>query len=90
MRGAILGLFLIVVLSLVVLWRRPGGLRRQLRAIRHRLHLAVTLAGIYLLTVIVLQLSITDSSWRMWATVAIAVTLAVIFLLRSADDYSVD
>jgi hypothetical protein len=84
-RGFVIGLLLIGVLTTSVLSLRPGGLRNQLRHMARRLKLALVLAGIYLALSAILRLALGDGLVTETATALTAVVLAVIFITLSAE-----
>lgn len=85
MRGFLIGIALLVFVVVSVLSLRPGGLRSQLRNVARRLKLALTLAGIYLVSSTVLRLVFPDSAAAEVGMAGIAVALAVTFLVLGQD-----
>jgi hypothetical protein len=84
-RGFLIGFVLIVVVILSVLSARPGGFLNQLRNVARRLKLALVLGGIYLLASAVLRLAFPHGSVVEPIMVALAVALAITFLILSQD-----
>jgi hypothetical protein len=84
-RGFLIGFVLIAVVILSVLSTRPGGFLNQLRNVARRLKLALVLGGIYLLASAVLRLAFPHSSAVEPVMVALAVALAITFLILGQD-----
>ena len=85
MKGFLIGLVLIVVMTISVLSIRPGGLRNQLRNAGRRLRLALILSGVYLITSTAIRLAFPDTTGSEVAMVAIGVALAITFLILGQD-----
>jgi len=76
---------LLVFLSITVLYMRPGGLRRQLRFAARRLRLMLVLGGIYIVASAVFRLAFPDSFIADWGPPAVAIVLAVVFMIVGQD-----
>ena len=85
MKGFLIGLILIPVLVVSVLSIRPGGLRRQLRHAARRFRLALVLAGIYLAGSTIIRVGFAGSRVGEYGPVALAVALAVAFVVLGQD-----
>ena len=86
MRGLILGIILLPAVIVTLLSIRPGGLRSQLRNAARRLRLVLVLAGIYLIGSAVVRLGWPGSSNGDVAQVALAVALALVFVIFGQDN----
>jgi hypothetical protein len=76
---------LLVFLSITVLTLRPGGLRRQLRFAARRLRLVLVLGGIYVFANAVVRFAFREGPIVEWGPPALAVVLAVTFLVFGQD-----
>lgn len=72
---------LITLVSLTVLSLRPGGLRKQLRYAARRFRLALVLGGAYVFTSAAMRIAFADSAITDWGLPALAVALAILFLV---------
>jgi hypothetical protein len=84
-RGFLLGLLLVVALSATVLSIRPGGIRRQLRLAARRLRIVLWLGGAYIAASIAIRLVFPTGPVSDYALPALAVVLAVVFLVAAQD-----
>jgi hypothetical protein len=73
-----------------VLSLRPGGIRRQLRFAARRLRLALVLGGIYLVANAVVRVAFRDGLIVDWGPPALALVLAVTFLILGQDPVAAD
>ena len=78
-------MILLTALSVSVLALRPGGLRRQLRLVARRFRIVLVLGGVYVFGSLVIRLLFTSGPVGEWGPVALAVILAVIFVLVARD-----
>lgn len=85
MRGFLIGLILIPGLVIGVLSLRPGSLRNQFRNMARRLKLALILGGVYLLISAAIRLLAPNGPAGDYAIVAVALVLALVFVLLSQD-----
>ncbi len=85
MRGFAIGLFLVVGLTVTVLSLRPGGFRRQLSMAARRLRIFLVLGGVYLAGSLVIRLLFPDGPVADYGPPALAVVLAVVFLIVAQD-----
>jgi hypothetical protein len=84
-RGFLIGLLLLVVLTTSVLSLRPGGLRRQLRFVTRRMRIVLALGGIFLLASSTIRILFPDGAVADWGPPALAVILGVAFLVLAQD-----
>ena len=80
-----IGVILLIALSVSVLALRPGGFRRQLRLVGRRFRIVLVLGGVYVFGSAVFRLLFTSGPVNDWGPVALAVILAVIFVLVAGD-----
>jgi hypothetical protein len=85
LRGFLLGLVVIVVLTVTVLSIRPGGLRTQLRLVARRLRIMLVLGGIFVLGSAAIRLAFSSGPVLDFGPVALAVVLAVGFIIWGRD-----
>ena len=85
MRGFLLGLVLLTGLAVSVLALRPGGFRRQLRLVARRFRIVLALGGAYVFGSLVIRLVFTSGPVNEWGPIALALVLAVIFVVAAAD-----
>lgn len=85
MRGAVLGMLVLVLLAVTVLSLRPGGLRRQLGLIGRRFRIVLVLGGIYVIGSLVIRLLFTSGPVADYAPIALAAALAVTFVFVARD-----
>jgi hypothetical protein len=85
MRSFAIGLILLLVISVSVLSLRPGGLRQQLRMVGRRLRIAIVLGGIYVLVSTIARLVFNGGVITDYGLPALAVVLAIVFLVLSQD-----
>lgn len=85
MRGFLIGLVLLVVLSLSVLSMRRGGLRRQLRFAARRFRLALALAGVYLVCSAVIRIAFPEGPVADFGPPILAVALLAVFMVFGQD-----
>ncbi len=84
-RGFLLGLILILVVVISVLSLRPGGLRRQLRNMAHRLRLALGLAAVYVIGSGAIRVVFGEGSISEYGIPTLAAVLAVVFVIAGQD-----
>jgi hypothetical protein len=84
-RGFLLGLVLLTALAVSVLALRPGGFRRQLRLVARRFRIVLALGGAYVFGSLVIRLVFTSGPVNEWGPIALALVLAVIFVVVAAD-----
>lgn len=85
MRGVLIGLVLVGVVTFGLLSLRPGGLRNQLRNIARRFKLALLLGGIYMVVAAALRLLSPNELIMEGGMVAAALVLGGIFLVRAQE-----
>lgn len=85
MKGFVLGLILVPAAIVFILSLRPGGLRRQFRAIGRRFRLALALGGIYVFATAILRLAFRDGPGSEWGIPAVAVILGLVFVILAQD-----
>ncbi len=85
MRAFLFGLILLVGLSLTVLSIRPGGIRQQLRLAARRFRIVLVLAAVYIAADAIIRVVFPDGWIADYGPVAVAVVLAVAFLLFAQD-----
>ena len=85
MRGFLVGLVLLTALAVSVLAFRPGGFRRQLRLVARRFRIVLVLGGAYVFGSLVIRLVFTSGPISDWGPVALALALAVVFVVAAAD-----
>ena len=85
MRGVLIGLVLVGVLTFGLLSLRPGGLRNQLRNVARRFKLALLLGGIYMVVAAALRLLSPNELITEGGMVAVALVLGGIFLVRAQE-----
>lgn len=85
MRGFLLGLVVIVVLTVTVLSVRPGGLRLQLRLVARRLRIMLVLGGIFVLGSAAIRLAFSSGPVLDFGPIALASALAVGFMIWGRD-----
>ena len=85
MRAFLFGLILLIGLTLTVLSIRPGGIRLQLRLAARRFRIVLVLAAIYIFADAVIRVAFPEGWIADYGPVAIAVVLAVAFLLFAQD-----
>ncbi len=88
MRGFVAGLVLIPLLLVAVLSIRPGGLRRQLSLAGRRFRILLTLAGAYFICAAIIRLAFPIGPVSDYGPPAIAVFLAVAYLVLAQDPAS--
>jgi hypothetical protein len=84
-RGFILGIMLVIGLTMTILSLRPGGLRRQLRMAARRLRIFLVLGGVYLAASLAIRLLFPDGPVADYGPPAIAIVLALVFLIAGQD-----
>jgi hypothetical protein len=84
-RGVLIGLVLVGVVTFGLLSLRPGGLRNQLRNIARRFKLALLLGGIYMVVAAGLRLLSPNELVTEGGMVATALVLGGIFLVRAQE-----
>ena len=77
-----------VGLSLTVLSIRPGGIRQQLRLAARRFRIVLVLAAVYIAADAIIRVAFPEGWIADYGPVAIAVVLAVAFLLLAQDPVS--
>lgn len=85
LRGFVLGIVLIALVSFTVLSLRPGGLRKQLHYAARRLRLALILGGAYVLISAVVRIAFPEGAVSDWGLPLLAMALAIIFLVLGQD-----
>lgn len=85
MRGVIIGLLLLGIVTFGVISLRPGGMRNQFRNMARRLKLALILGGIFMIVSAAFRVALADSPWGEWGPVGVAVVLSVVFVMMSAE-----
>ncbi len=85
MRGFLLGLVVLVVLSVTVLSVRPGGIRLQLRLVARRFRIMLVLGGIFVLGSAAVRLAFSSGPVLDFGPLALAVVLAVGFMIWGRD-----
>ena len=88
MRAFLFGLILLVGLSLTVLSIRPGGIRQQLRLAARRFRIVLVMAAIYIVADAIIRVAFTEGWIADYGPVAVAIVLAVAFLLLAQDPAS--
>jgi hypothetical protein len=88
LRAFLFGLILLVGLSLTVLSIRPGGIRQQLRLAARRFRIVLVLAAIYIVSDAVIRVAFPQGWIADYGPVAVAVVLAIAFLLFAQDPVS--
>ena len=88
MRAFIIGLLIVVPLSLSILSLRPGGIRRQLRFAARRFRIVLVLGGVYLAGSLIIRLAFPTGPVSEYGPPALAILLAVVFLLVGRDPVS--
>jgi hypothetical protein len=81
----VVGLVLLTALAVSVLALRPGGFRRQLRLVARRFRIVLALGGAYVFGSLVIRLVFTSGPVNEWGPIALALVLAVIFVVAAAD-----
>ena len=79
---------MLVGLSLTVLSMRPGGIRQQLRLAARRFRIVLVLAAVYIAADAVIRVAFPQGWIADYGPVAVAVVLAVAFLLFAQDPVS--
>ncbi len=79
---------MLVGLSLTVLSIRPGGIRQQLRLAARRFRIVLVLAAVYIAADAIIRVAFPQGWIADYGPVAIAVVLAVAFLLFAQDPAS--
>jgi hypothetical protein len=90
MRGFLLGLVLLTVLSVTILSLRPGGLRRQLRFAARRLRIVLVLGGIYVIGSGIIRATFSQGTVTDYAPAALAIVLAAVFMVVGRDPASTE
>jgi len=85
LRGFLLGLVVLVVLSVTVLSVRPGGIRLQLRLVARRFRIMLVLGGIFVLGSAAVRLAFSSGPVLDFGPLALAVVLAVGFMIWGRD-----
>lgn len=76
---------LLVGLSVTVLSIRPGGLRKQLRHAARRVRIVLVLAAVYVAADAFIRIAFPDGWIADYGPAAIAIVLAVAFVLLAQD-----
>jgi O-antigen/teichoic acid export membrane protein len=71
-----------------VLSIRPGGIRQQLRLAARRFRIVLVLAGVYIAADAIIRVAFPEGWIAEYGPVAVAVVLAVAFLLLAQDPAS--
>jgi hypothetical protein len=87
-RGFVVGLVMLTALAVSVLALRPGGFRRQLRLVARRFRIVLALGGAYVFGSLVIRILFTSGPVNEWGPVALAVILAVVFIVAAGDPAS--
>ena len=90
MRGFLIGLALLVLLSVTILSLRPGGLRRQLRFAARRFRIVLVLGGVYVIGSAIIRVALPQGAVADYAPAALAIGLAVVFLVLGRDPATAD
>jgi len=85
LRGFLLGLVVLVVLSVTVLSIRPGGIRLQFRLVARRFRIMLVLGGIFVLGSAAVRLAFSSGPVLDFGPLALAVVLAVGFMIWGRD-----
>ncbi len=85
MRAFFFGFILLIGLSLTVLSIRPGGIRLQLRLAARRFRIVLVLAAVYIAADAIIRVAFPEGWIADYGPVAVAVVLAVAFLLLAQD-----
>ena len=85
MRGFVLGILVVLVLTFTILSLRPGGLRRQLRMAARRLRIFLWLGGIYLAASIVIRVFFSSGPVSDYGPPVIALVLVAVFAVIGQD-----
>ena len=88
MRAFLFGLILLVGLTLTVLSIRPGGIGQQLRLAARRFRIVLVLAAIYIVADAIIRVAFPEGWIADYGPVAVAIVLAVAFLLLAQDPAS--
>ena len=88
MRSFLVGLVLLTALAVSVLALRPGGFRRQLRLVARRFRIVLVLGGVYVFGSLVFRLLFTSGPVNEWGSVALALVLAVVYVVAARDPVS--
>jgi len=85
LRGFLLGLVVLVVLTVTLLSVRPGGFRLQLRFVARRFRIMLVLGGIFILGSAAVRLAFSSGPVLDYGPLALAVVLAVGFMIWGRD-----
>ena len=85
MRGFLFGVILIVGLGLTILSLRPGGIRRQLRLAARRFRIVLVVAGIYVVSSLVIRVFFPTGPVNDFGPPAIAIVLGIVTLYLARD-----
>ncbi len=85
MRGFLLGLLVIAVMTVSVLAIRPGGFRRQLRLVARRFRIMLILGGVFLFGSLVIRLAFKTGPVVDFGPAGLAVALAIAFVFVARD-----
>jgi hypothetical protein len=84
-RGFLLGLLIAVLLTVMILSLRPGGIRRQLRFAARRLRIVLVLGGVFVAASTVIRLAFPQGWVTDYGPSVVAAALAVAFLIVGRD-----
>jgi uncharacterized membrane protein len=85
LRGFILGLLLVVLVTFTVLSVRPGGLRRQMRMAARRFRIFLILGGVYLAASLLIRLFFPAGPVSDYGPGAVALVLVAVFAVIGQD-----
>ena len=85
MRGFLLGLILVVLVSATVLSVRPGGLRRQLRLAARRFRIFLWLGGVYITASLLIRLLFPTGPVSDYGPAVVALILVAVFAVIGQD-----
>ena len=85
MRGFLIGLVLLTVLTTTILSLRPGGLRRQLRFAARRFRIALALGGIFLIGSSIIRLFFASGPVADFGPPALAIVLSAVFIVLAQE-----
>jgi|ERR1700730_10024417 hypothetical protein len=90
MRGFLIGLALLSVLTVTILSLRPGGLRRQLRFAARRFRIVLVLGSIYVIGSGIIRATVSQGPVADYAPAALAIALAAVFMVVGRDPATTD
>ena len=84
-RGFVLGLLLVTLLTATILSLRPGGLRRQLRLVARRFKIFLWLGGVYVAASVVIRLLFPTGPVSDYGQPAVGLVLVIVFVFIGQD-----